>query len=88
MQCVFLVRTGKACYCEVLADRYGDGRDLQSSRMCKNSWEALCPHFQDAMDEEAKCVGSPFDEVSSLHPSCIGHFNRIGGYRVILPHRT
>ena len=50
MQCLFLLRTGKACYCEVLVDRYGDGRQLPSSWVCKNAWKALCPYYQDAMD--------------------------------------
>jgi hypothetical protein len=87
MQCVFLLRTGKACYCEVLADRYGDGRQLPSSWVCKNAWEALCTHYQDAVDEEAKPAERVVDEMSGLHPSRIGHFNRIGGYRVIQPHQ-
>ena len=85
MQCVFLLRTGEACYCEVLADRYGDGRQLPSSWVCKNTWETHCPYFQDAMDEKGKPVQRVVDEIPGLHPSRIGHLNRIGGYRAILP---
>jgi len=88
MHCVFSLRRGKACYCEVLADRYGDARELPSSWVCKNAWEALCPCFQDAMDEGAKSVEGVFDEVSALHPSRICRFNRIGGNRALLPHQT
>jgi len=105
MQCVFLLRTGKVCYCEVLVDRYGDRRELPSSWVCKNAWKDLCPYYQDAMDtdfcsiflaerhetrhiEEGKPVERVVDEMSALHPSCIGHFNRIGGYRDLLTHQT
>jgi len=92
MQCVFLLRTDRACHCEVLADRYGDGRQLSSSWLCENALEALCPHYQGAIIMETQQVDmlDMFDlvdyEMPGLHPSRIGHFNRIGGYRVLLPH--
>jgi len=86
MQCVFLLRAGKACHCEVLADRYGEERRLSSSRVCENAWESLCPLYQDAMDTGNERADKVADEIP-LHPSRIGHFNRIGGYRVLLPHR-
>ena len=87
MQCVFLLRTGNACQCEVLADRYGEERRLSSSWVCENAWESLCPHYQDAMDTGERRADNVADEIPRLHPSRIGHFNRIGGYRVLLPHR-
>ncbi len=87
MQCVFLLQTGNACYCEVLVDKYGDGRELPSSWVCNsNAWKALCPYYQDEMDEEGKPVERVVDEMSGLHPSRIGHFNRIGG-RDLLDHQ-
>jgi hypothetical protein len=88
MQCVFFVRTGTACYCEVLADRYGDVRQLPSSWVCKKSWETRCPYFQDAMDERVEPNERAAQEMWGLHPSRIGHFNRIRGYRDFLAHPT
>ncbi len=92
MQCVFLLQTNGRCQCEILTDRYGDGRQLSSSWLCENALEALCPLYRDTIliqDRQAD-VFDMFDlldyEMPSLHPSRIGHFNRIGGYRVLLPH--
>lgn len=92
MQCVFLLRRDGVCHCEVLADRYGDGQQLPSSWLCENALEALCPHYRDAIRMESQRVDlvEMFDlldyEMPSLHPSRIGHFNRVGGYRALLPH--
>ena len=40
--------------------------------------------------EERRPTSEMFDlldyEMPSLHPSRIGHFNRVGGYRALLPH--
>jgi hypothetical protein len=87
MQCIFLMHTGKACHCEVLAVRHGDARKLPSSSVCENAWESLCPLYKDAMGTGDDRVDKVADEIPRLHPSRIGHFNRIGGYRVLLPHR-
>jgi hypothetical protein len=38
--------------------------------------------------EEGKPVERVVDEIPGLHPSRIGHFNRIGGYRDLLTHQT
>jgi len=88
MQCVFLLGTDKACQCEVSADRYGEEQRLSSSWVCENAWESLCPLYQDAMDTGDDRPDQVPDRMPRLHPSRIGHFNRIGGYRVLLPHRV
>lgn len=87
MQCVFLLRTDEACHCEFLADRYGVERRLSSSWVCEHAWGSLCPLYRDATDTGNERVEKVADEIPRLHPSRIGHFNRIGGYRVLLPHR-
>ena len=87
MQCVFLLRKGKVCHCEVLADQYGVERRIPSSWICENAWESLCPLYQDATDKGKERADDLADEMPRLHPSRIGHFNRIGGYRLLLPHR-
>jgi hypothetical protein len=94
MQCVFLLQTDGLCHCEVLADRYGDRQQLSSSWSCQNALETLCPYFQGAtlMEDRRVDLADMFDlvdyEMPSLHPSRIGHFNRIGGFRALLPNLT
>ncbi len=87
MQCVFLMQRGKTCYCEVLADRYGDSQPLPSSWVCRNGWKTLCPYYEDAMDEQSSPVEGMAEEMAILHPSRIGHFNRIHGHDVVLPYQ-
>jgi len=84
MQCPFLLHAGKACYCEVLADRCQDWLRLWSSWVCKNAWEELCPRFKDVMKEAADSPQRLIDDRGSIHPSRIGHINRIGGIHAIL----
>lgn len=84
MQCPFLLQAGKVCYCEALADRREDWLRLWSSWARKNAWEELCPLFKDVMKQAGNSPQPLIDDKGSIHPSQIGHINRIGGFHAIL----
>ena len=84
MQCPFLLQPGEAFYCEVLADRCGDWLRLCSSWVCRHAWEERCPRFRDVMREVDIPAQEFIDDRGCLHPSQIGHINRIGGVNAIL----
>lgn len=85
MQCIFLTQEGKECRCEVLTNKYGNKGQWLSSWVCEHSWESLCPHFQEATQETDRPVQQVVNRMQVLDASLIGHINRIGGYRVLLP---
>jgi hypothetical protein len=85
MQCPFLFRKGKAHYCEVLEDNYGDRRELLYSWICKMVWESHCLYYENVMNEAGTTDQTVVDTPTILNAVRIGHINRIGGCRALLP---
>lgn len=85
MQCLFLLRAGNACYCEVVSDHREHWRALLSSWVCRNAWEELCPRYRGLIKKAGDPPQPLFDHSETVHTSCIGHLNRIGGYPAIRP---
>ena len=67
MQCLFLLRAGNACYCEVVSDHREHWRALLSSWVCRNAWEELCPRYRGLIKKAGDPPQPLFDHSETVH---------------------